>query len=282
MAYLINCHKNEEQVNNLITQLDYDGVDFYIHVDSKSNMMNKIIQKDNIYFTKERVDVVWGDSSQVIAIMKLFELVAHSGINYQYVHLLSGQDYPLKSNIEIEAFFKQHIGKQFIDCVLMEGEWLRRVNVYYPRIMRGNELIISIIRAIYSRFIMWSIIFRRNTKEYPCFYQGSCWFSVTGDAMLYILNFLQNNSKFLKFLDNTLCCDEFVFQTILANSKYKNEIVENMRYIDWSEKKPSPKILKESDLPSLFESNKIFARKFDISIDKNVVEIIKQNISIKN
>lgn len=282
MAYLISCHKNVDQVNSLISQLDYKNVDFYIHVDKKSNILDRIIQKENIFFIKERIEVVWGDSSQVMATLKLMEAAKYSGVEYQYIHLLSGQDYPLKSNQEIEDFFKKHMGKQFIDCTLMEKNWLRRVYVYYPRVLMGNKLEVAFFRAIYSRVIMLTFIFRRRITQYPHFYQGSSWFSITGDAMLYIVDYLQKNPDFLKFINNTLCCDEFVFQTILGNSIYKDKLCENMRYIDWSEKKSSPKILRECDLQDLIKSNKIFARKFDSSVDNNIIGIISENISLES
>ncbi len=50
IAFLILCHKNPVQINYLIDTLDDKDVDFYLHIDKKSNIINEIKKKDNIYF----------------------------------------------------------------------------------------------------------------------------------------------------------------------------------------------------------------------------------------
>ncbi|WP_279155155.1 hypothetical protein [Thomasclavelia cocleata] len=45
IAFLILCHKNPMQINYLIDMLDDKDVDFYLHVDKKSNIINEIKKK---------------------------------------------------------------------------------------------------------------------------------------------------------------------------------------------------------------------------------------------
>jgi hypothetical protein len=46
---------------------------------------------------------------------------------------------------------------------------------------------------------------------------------------------------------------------------------DNLRYIDWSEGKASPKTFTMNDLPILLHSDKLFARKFNADIDANIL-----------
>lgn len=45
----------------------------------------------------------------------------------------------------------------------------------------------------------------------------------------------------------------------------------NLRYIDFSEHKPSPKILTTEDYAKMHQSKSLFARKFDIAVDEQII-----------
>ena len=101
-----------------------------------------------------------------------------------------------------------------------------------------------IIRVAYRELILRTRIFKRKTDFIEDFYYGSAWFSITGDCMKFILSYIENNKKYIEFFKNSIYPDEMFFQTIIMNSKYSKSIVNNnLRYIDWSEKKASPKTL---------------------------------------
>ena len=71
--------------------------------------------------------------------------------------------------------------------------------------------------------------------------------------------------------------DEFVFQTILFNSIYKEDIVnDNMRFIDWSEGNKNPKTFTAKDVNILLASNQFFARKFDVNVDAEILDLVDQ------
>ena len=114
IAYLIQCHKSAEQINELIKRLSADteeyNTDFYIHVDAKSDICDKIITAENIILLKKRVNVKWGHISQVEATLELMSTAVNANKGYDYLWLISGQDYPIKSNkfiwIKNTTFFK--------------------------------------------------------------------------------------------------------------------------------------------------------------------------------
>lgn len=118
-AYLINAHKNAEHIVRLIDRLNNDNTDFVIHV-SKSCEQGfykeiKALTKSypNVFFCKREqgMHYGWGIVQGTINGMeKLFEV----GSKFDYFHLLSGQDYPIKTNEEIFRFFEENRGKEFM------------------------------------------------------------------------------------------------------------------------------------------------------------------------
>lgn len=83
----------------------------------------------------------------------------------------------------------------------------------------------------------------------------------------------------------TVCMDEIIFQTLICNSPFKKNIVnDNYRYIDWSDhskgnNKGNPNLLLTKDYNKIINSNKFFARKFDNEVDENILNMIDENIN---
>jgi hypothetical protein len=119
----------------------------------------------------------------------------------------------------------------------------------------------------------------RLTKKLPYNmqpYGGSAWFCLPKRHIDYVLDFVSRNPKILSFYKRSLASDEMFFQTIIMNSPLKDEVVnENEWYIDWSRARDGhPPVLTKADLPLLLASGKLFARKFDITVDSEVLDLI--------
>lgn len=282
MAIIMQCHRDIELINKII-DFFYDGdIDIYIHVDKKSTIKNKINRTNNVFILDNSIDVRWARYSQVEATLSLMRSVENSGKKYKYIHFISGQDYPIKSIKYIKNFFEK-TNKQYLEFFKFPNEELvkngyDRYEVYYPQwiIDRPRCYWKRILRVIYREVILTSKILKRNLKIIPEVYGGSCWFSITGECMSYILNFIDNNKAYEKFFKNSIYADEMFFHTIILNSKYKKDIVNNnLRYLDWSEAKESPKVLSESDIDLAINSNNIFARKIE---DINILKYIDKKL----
>jgi hypothetical protein len=73
--------------------------------------------------------------------------------------------------------------------------------------------------------------------------------------------------------------DETFFQTVLMNSPYKNRIsYDNLRYITWPPGSRHPMTLDRRDFDTFMDSNKLFARKFDTTVDADVLDMIDREI----
>lgn len=268
MAVLIQCHNKSEQVNQLIDFFNEDWVDLYIHIDSKSSIIDELKLQDNVKLIKNRIDVNWGTFSQCEATLKLFKEVFDSNINYKYIHLISGEDYPIKSLDEFYQFFSKQ-NCNFIEFTKLPNNDLvksgiDRYEVYYPvwMIDRPNRILLRLIRVVYRNFILYTKIFKRNQKLFETIYYGSSWFTINYPTFKYVMEYIENNQSAVKFFENSIYSDEMFFHTIILNSEHQlNTKNYNLRYIDWSEKQGSPKVVNEDDVELAMLTNSFFIRK---------------------
>jgi hypothetical protein len=176
-AIMIQCHANPEIINQLIDYLPNECFDFYIHVDSKSNIDKNILRKSNVFFA-ERVNVKWGTFSQVDATLKLLEAIKVPQM-YSYIHLISGNDFIIKSEEYIlnmlDGDDRQYIGNTRLpgSCT-WSWNGRDRYSVWYPQwiIRRPTNQFFRFIRVVYREFIMHTKIFTRRNKPVEIFWGG--------------------------------------------------------------------------------------------------------------
>ncbi len=83
----------------------------------------------------------------------------------------------------------------------------------------------------------------------------------------------------LKFFKHVKIPEEIFFQTVLLNSSLKSRLRnDSLRYIVWSTSR-HPAILRKQDFERFMETDKMFARKFDMTVDEGVLDMIDQMIS---
>ena len=76
----------------------------------------------------------------------------------------------------------------------------------------------------------------------------------------------------MRFFERVLIPDELFFQTLIMNSPLRETVVnDNLRFLDWS-REPAPAVLGVHDLDRMIESGKLFARKFDVTVDADVLD----------
>ena len=291
MAYVILCHKNPKQVNTLIERLNNEYVEFFLHIDKKSSIQQEIKQKNNIHFV-DPINVYWGHYGQIECILNCYKAIKEKGY-FNYVHVLSGQDMPIKSNETIINFFKENQGKEFvhfgktdINHHFLKNKLYERVSVYYPKFLTSRNKKIKYLRFGYVKFIMLTKLFKRKLNDLPdMIYYGANWMSITGGCMEYILEYVKAHSEYVNFFKNTFCGDELFFQTIILNSKYKDNVVDSTkRYVDWDTGPDYPRTLTLKDVERIKNkgTDKFWARKFDISLSDKIVESIFRDIESEN
>src|SRR5436853_5728750 len=99
VAHLLITYTHPLQTECLIRKLWHEQFDFYIHLDTKVEIeTHRNLRKiPNVYFIKNRIKVRWAGFSMVEAIFNSIMEIITSGRNYDYINLMSGQDYPIKT-----------------------------------------------------------------------------------------------------------------------------------------------------------------------------------------
>ena len=274
LAHLILTHANPDQLNRLIGKLMYADAHFYVHVDLKTDIAPflPLAKNGNVTFISNRIRVHWGGFSIVQATINSFEEILKTGIAYDYINLLSGQDYPIKSNKKIHRFFSEQPGKIFMHSLSVENEWTEAI----PRIKKYHLANLNLPFGKYrAEQIINAILPERKLPKGIVAMGRSQWFTASREAITYIVEYVKKEPWVTKFFKYSWAADELFFQTILFNSPLKDKIVnDNLVYIDWSGGGASPKVLTMADAPILNASDKLFARKFNPDTDRAILDYI--------
>jgi hypothetical protein len=277
-AYLIQCHHYPELVNTLLAALDAPESYCYIHVDKHSSILPSLHAGPRVTFVQDRVRVQWSGFSQIRATLALFNSVRRSGQRFEYIHLISGQDLPIYPQTAFAEFLTAHRGSEFVAAELLpKHNWgmsggLDRLRYYYPEYLnyRKQTLTVKIIRQLYVRLLMLRL--RRDISPLLPLYGGSQWFSITHALMDYILDYLDTNPVFYRRFRYTHAADEIFFNTLAMRSPYRDRIANtDLRYIEWVSGR-HPKTLREDDYDALRASGRLFARKFDPTVDRAIID----------
>ncbi|MBR4920420.1 MAG: hypothetical protein IKZ62_03765 [Prevotella sp.] len=262
-AYCILAHDKWGLLQRLIELIDDERNDIYLHVDAKGfaefNRIGDVRTKvSNLHIIDNPVDVEWSDVSLCDAEVKLYNKVLETGVNYQYVHLLSGSDLPVMSQDSIHEFFNGR-DEEFID-VRYNSIFKKRIK-YYHFFVRGRKN--NAFKNLMRRLLLlsqWFIIDR--LKHAPIKYAyGSEWCSLTLRAVKEIVD---KYAQYRYMFEKTTCSDEHYKQMILASSEkiFKFAKDGNLRYVRFDHRKASPRIITMEDLDEIMGSGCVFARKF--------------------
>jgi hypothetical protein len=281
-AYLILAHKNPRQLRRLVNAIADGHVFTFIHVDQKSYMgvfKSELDELPNVVFCNRRKQVSWGGFGMIEATLELIDTMYSCGVQPDYVHLMSGQDFPLRPNAEIFRFFRENKGKNFMDA--------RHISL--------TDLIVSgADRIQYKWFIedegfqrSWQLveIQKQRNMTRPYFediqpYIGSQWWSLTGECVQWIYETCRPGYRLYDFYRHTFVPDEMLFHTMLKNSKWNDTVTDdNRRYINWDEGPEYPRVWRNGDFERLTGSEKLFARKFDEDEDSRIIDLLENYIS---
>jgi hypothetical protein len=289
LAYLILAHNNPKQLGRMVKSLCCSFASIFIHLDAKVEDASPFISAaggfKNVRFVERRIPVNWGAFSMVQATLNGIEEILQSGCSPDYINLLSGTDYPIKSSEYILNFFSENNGKEFLyyrqspTPDLPDGG-MDRIEYYYDY---DND---NFDKNLYE-YAMRERGVKRKFIEGMVPYHGSQWWSITGSCARHVLSFVNNNREIINFYRYTKFSDEQFFQTVILNSEFACKVVnDNLRYIDWSafnweqidwvQSIPHLKVLnvRDKDFEKILRSDKLFARKFDENIVDEILNLI--------
>ncbi len=303
LAYLIRAHRDPAQLARLIEALRYSGTRFFIHIDRKVDQapFEDILSKaGDVHFIRNRTELNWGGFSMVEATLRsLREMLEEVGdASPDYIALLSGQDYPIKSNAEIHDFFETHRGKDFLSYAKipapfwgdLEHQRITKFNFYNEKILTwpankdgriGDRKTLRLYIA--TKLASWLLPERRPPPGWEA-YGGSAWWCLSRETTEYVVRKADESPELANFFRWTLHPEEMFFQTLLVNSPHADRLVgeyledklgDYLWYQNWGSA-PRPEVLTVNDFDAIRHAERLFARKFDPAHDSRILDMIDE------
>jgi hypothetical protein len=270
ICYFVLLYHKFEQARRLIRRLSAPNVGLVIHVDASANpalfdkFRMEVSDADNVFFAR-RAKSRWGSFNVVRAIANCIDTARANFPDFERCVLLSGQDYPVKKNVELKGFFNENRSTEFIEAYPIDASVPKDGWSPYYRFRRHH---IWLGRRRYALPLL--------TKSTPDFalYHGSSWWALTREAIEYIDHEFKIKSKIYSFFETSFLSDEACINTLLMNSSFAGRVARrNVTYTQWTPTSgPHPKILVTSDYDDITRSEKLFARKFDEHVDSKIMD----------
>ncbi|RWR07863.1 hypothetical protein D4N35_012530 [Siminovitchia fortis] len=291
-AYILQIHKNPEQVNKFIKQLIAgDQADVYVHIDKRNyeQIHSKLIKNENVKVLDKAIVCEWGDISQVDTTILLLREVLAAKENYDFICLRSGQDLLVRNGFKDVLIKNKKSIFMTLRKVDKRNSGLMEVN--WPKITRRRYTSfhpVRVYRSVVQSFYRKGINAFPNKNDWPeeySLFNGAQWFSIPLEVAWYIIDFIDTNPWYYKYFENTLCPDEWFFHTLIMNSKYKEDVVNNnFMFVNWGktlQTRNSPLYLEVNDIKAIEASGQYFARKFDQDIDLKVIDYFTDRVSFE-
>jgi len=279
VANLIVAHKNPAQLVRLVNRFDAGLFHNFIHIDGRQSLAAyaELVALPHVTLLEPRRKLNWAGYGFVqITLEGMATILGHND-HFGYISVMSGQDYPIRPAKALYEHLYASGGKEFFDVIAVDPDWPVALHRY-----EGYHFIEWNIRGRYRLEDMINVFVAPrpfyNNKLEP--YGKSAWFTASVDFAEYALKFMTNNPDYERFLRTVWNPDEFTFNTMAMNSPFRDRLVNsNLRHIDWSEGKANPKIFRVSDVPDLVKGECFLARKFDTTVDADVLNLLDDFIA---
>lgn len=288
-AFLIIAHNHPQLLRSIVDSLQSSNHYIFIHIDLKADLSTftdalKDLDNKNIVFLNNRIKVYWGGFSQIQCELLLLKAAYSFVPQMDYFHLISGVDYPCRSNKELDSFFESHNGESFMHYDSNEEIQMWRNSKYRDRIQSWNFIDLFPYIPISLRHCMSTLFtFFVKRRWIPDVVAGWNWFSWHRSVVYYVFSYIKKYPEYLKRFKYTTCCDEVIFHTLLQYKTTELNInkYNSLRFIEWHPKRAHsslPLVLEETEYNEIINSSAMFCRKVDPIKSKVLIEKLKKHI----
>lgn len=290
-VFLVQVHKQPNILRGLLTHLSSNNHYFIINVDRKCSCQNDFYKLkeefENIFFINP-VNVMHGGFSQISCTLKQIQEMYKIVPDFDYVHTISGQDYPCVGRKEFDDFFENNDQSyMFLDSNEELVQW-KKEKKYSHRLEHWYFMDVFNSRFLYKIHfagILWRLFYwvprPYNNLDEVC--GGWNWFSITHEVMDYVMDYFDNHPEYVKRFKYTISGDELIINNVI--NKHTDSLKINrrnsLRYVDWHpsrEYDSLPLILNETDYEKIVHSKNFFCRKVDEGISSKLLEMLDQHI----
>ncbi len=282
ITYIILAHKYPKQLSRLICKLNSQNTFFIIHIDLNTDIKpfeSELSKFNNLNFTENRFKTNWGGFNTVKATIELLKcaIVTKS----DSIVFISGQDYPIMNNLNIMKYLNYYKGKALIEYEKgsLDMKLPNRTNRYYfADYFKYNKTgLFDYKKVPFIPRLLTKLLPKRKFLNGLVPYVGRVWFIVPLVVAEFFVERHKSDRKFSSFYKFTISSDEMYFQTLLLNSSYANLAI-NLQTTFADYNAPNPITWTSKDLELLKKQSTPFARKFDITVDEKILDLIDQKI----
>ena len=292
-AILIFVHQLPEQVNVLIKQLlSYPDFDIFVHINKKNDSIrDSLIRDERVNITTNNVEVDWGSDNFIQAELLMFRELISTGIDYKQVVLVSGQDMLIRGGLDV--FLDNHIEEIFSN--IYEDDERRRWHVMnkwpaaYRRLIKSRWSPLKWGRSIHWQLIKHGCTLFRKKVDFNTdnivFYKNFFWGAIPLVVIKWMVDFIDKNPSFMSIYRGGMMTEEAFTGTLIMMSPFKDwvhfdeyGIAHDLTFILKFEQS-HPLIITTKDIEVLDKRKEFFARKFDIRVDKDVIDYYYKKIT---
>ncbi|MEX0269955.1 beta-1,6-N-acetylglucosaminyltransferase [Leptolyngbyaceae cyanobacterium UHCC 1019] len=309
ICYLIQTHRCQEQIYRLVHTMNRLSPDAYIVVSHDFTACNLNAEALN---QLPKVHVISGKGGRgtfdiVQGYLDAVEWLRTNDFNFDWLINLSGQDYPVQPLHKVEEFLAKTSCDGFLEFFRVfseESHWSRREgnSRYFYRYQKFSSplserlvkflnpiKVVNYIQPFFRINLSYSMLGTRInppfTEDFNC-YGGSFFCTLSKKCVNYLYDFYLENPEVVEYYKGVCVSDESFIQTILANNRSLNLQNDPKRYFDFSQTRDGrPHTLTIHDYSSITQSDSHFARKFDITVDKEVLDYLDNkilNVALEN
>lgn len=302
VCYFVQSHRDPEQIYRLVRTLRGGGPSAQILVQHNfaANPLDEapLAEMPGVHLLHPpRPQIRANYSCQVQPYLEAIDYLETAGIAYDWLVNLTAQDYPVKPVAAFEARLEAASCDGFIrfwDVLSPESPWSwrkprARYWHRYRRLGPGAEPWLRAARPLTKLLPLHFYLdygplvgvraFRTPFHDGFRCYGGWAWFSLRRSAALYLRRFLAEHPEVERHYQTSVTPEESIVQTVLVNSGRFDLVNDDLRYIDYAgAHKGSPRTLTAADMPMLAAGSFHFARKFDLSVDAEVLDLIDREL----
>jgi hypothetical protein len=307
VVYLVLSHVNPPQVAQLIRLLRRGSNHSHVvlHHDESSTHLDPRLLRDvsNVHLMRP-IAITWGTFSLVDAVLRAIHWsLAH--LEFDWLVLLSGQDYPIRPVPEIERFLATTRYDGFLKGFPLgsrpetAGEDLQRYLYRYYQVPAPSRLRArpgksegrgaTVARRLRDAQPMFSfkrgpsgvyVGIRRLRVPFDDrfrWHRGSTWFTLSRRSLVALDKFARSNARLMRYFRRMWIPEESFVPTVLLNQPDLGFCLDHLRYIRFGAGR-HPAILRTHDVEEVLSSGKHFGRKFDSSVDGRILGLIAARV----
>ena len=315
VCYYMQTHARPAQIIRLVELIKEGSPDSVVLIDHDAS---RVSLDHGMFRSLPGVHVIngpggYGDFSHLDRYFAGIDWLDAHGVEFDWLQNLTGHDYPLRPIADIERVLAESsvdgylqyapvfpertapdadwgAGPQYRLCSPFDTamrfdyrhRWIGRPTPAKQRWLRP-VMILNLIQPWVRVSLGFSTVgIRRKSTifddDFIC-YGGSFFCALTAHCVRYAREFARENPNIVAFFRTMPAPDEVFLQTVLVNSGKFRFVPDGKHYIDFSRSRNNhPKTLGVADLPSMIASGAHWARKFDPSLDSEVLEILDRRV----